>query len=782
MKKTLLTMLSGLAISPMMAQLYVTDTKLDLTGVTNEGIAVGSPDQNQPYYLWNALTGEYTEIGGNSAGNGIGGVARFSADGKRVIGSMASDQIQVSNQWMRSLYNDFDYTYTDMAYVSDYMLYAVGKSEDGQTGVILKSSNNGATWRDGADISVKLEGGLECVAALGYSGILTGGQNGKLYYSTRSYTWNEVDIHPADDNTAVKTYWAMDFMPDEKGTYATYGAVGFETEDGGYGVWYTEDGAENFYTATGVSGIPSEIIHVGDTFYMTTKNGHIQMSTDGGATWEDIFTLEGGTFYNIRFADDQRGIALTDQVVYITTDGGATWTKTTVLPSISIGPLAASTTSWLDATWTDDVITVVGNNGSVFRSKDGGANFDKINLDFEYYANNYACIFYDRNIYNILADHGRFYRKSDVSTLNGYCAGVYDVENKSWKALTSFGYDDKNVTSSPWNISGDGQTVVGLAYNFYSPKNSIQAHATMWNDAYGITDLGSLFADLNRASRANAVSYDGSVIAGWQDAWGPWFGTVWRKQSGNTYTQTLLFKDKDKTMDDLDINDRDAAEGMLLGFAQAVSADGKWIGGNGYETSAVPGPWLWSEETGAIQLTDQPGSVSAINNDGTKAVGWLGTGQKAWLWTSESGFKDLNDYVKENLGWKMDDFVICSVYAMSPNGRYVAGYGLEYDEVRGYVLDLETVNTGIAEKAASQIQAAVYPNPVATELHVDLPYSSSDLPTSITLCDAQGRTVKQLTRCAQSNVISVAGMVPGVYVLNVQAAGQHKTFKILVKR
>lgn len=102
MKKKLLFIAVGLLMTcAVSAQLYITNETLNFNSVTNDGIAVGSPGQNQPFYLWNPFSGEYTLIGGVSAGNGVGGVARFSDDGKMLAASMHSDSLQVNTQWVR---------------------------------------------------------------------------------------------------------------------------------------------------------------------------------------------------------------------------------------------------------------------------------------------------------------------------------------------------------------------------------------------------------------------------------------------------------------------------------------------------------------------------------------------------------------------------------------------------------------------------------------------------------------------------------------------------------
>ena len=66
-------------------KVYVTEGQMFITDVTNQGVAVVHPDQGSAHYLWNAANNTYTYVGGISAGDGAGGVARFSPDGKRVF-------------------------------------------------------------------------------------------------------------------------------------------------------------------------------------------------------------------------------------------------------------------------------------------------------------------------------------------------------------------------------------------------------------------------------------------------------------------------------------------------------------------------------------------------------------------------------------------------------------------------------------------------------------------------------------------------------------------------
>ncbi len=90
-------------------------------------------------------------------------------------------------------------------------------------------------------------------------------------------------------------------------------------------------------------------------------------------------------------------------------------------------------------------------------------------------------------------------------------------------------------------------------------------------------------------------------------------------------------------------------------------------------------------------------------------------------------------------------------------------------------------NEGIDEMESEQVKAAVYPNPVVSELHVDLPFDGSFVGATITLLNMQGGVCRQLSDCRQSNVIDVNGLSAGIYVLDVKAGNTRKAFKVIVK-
>lgn len=768
------------------AQLYITEKEFFMHDVTDEGIAIGTPGNNAAFQMWNPLMGNFTYVGGMSSGNGIGGVSRISGDGKLVFGAQAFDNILVPTEWSRLVYPEFGkYVVNGFLRISAQQLFATAVCPEGGSIVLESAAGDGMQWISNVSGTTLDDVRITCSAYAGPYLLMVGCEGGAFFTSKGNSVWTAGDPRPTGDETVVKAITAMDFTK-MTGQIMNYdGGVGYEAEDGSYGVWYTSDATSryaDFHAAEGVAGVPTCIRLSGENFYMTTANGHIQKSADKCKTWTDIFTTED-PLYKIVFADDKKGIALSDEKVYITLDGGENWSAKTVIASVS--PWSAENAGkWNDVVWEGDRIILAGNAGLLYVSEDNGSTFTRITgLPSESADSDLAAVTYSENVMNLGAGGGTFLRKNDDSYVEGVCAARYDVASDTWsqmETLGTFNIGVKPVASSVENISDDGRYAVGLAYGFESESNTTQGYGAIWDEEGKITRLGNMFALEGKNAKATAVSADGSVVVGWQDKKGPWMASVWRRQEDGTYKQSLLFKDADTKIEDIDFDDfKDIAENCP-GSANAVSPNGKWIGGNGGgEWTAIKEAWIWSEETGFITL-DGEGTTMEVSDDGNTAIGYGASGLSAWIWTKETGRRDLND-VAADLGADFDGFSIISVYAMSPNGRYVAGWGMRGDSKLGYVLDLKKLSDVEQVNTDGQAGVSVYYNRGAGEINVDLKGAESSGDISIALFNMQGAVCRQLDNCAMSNRIDVGDLLSGIYLLDVRMGKSHNAFKIIVK-
>lgn len=779
---------------------WATDTQFASWSVNNEGQAIISNNWNDPFNIWTPQTGNIQLIGGVSAGNNVGGEAHFTDDGKTIGAVMHSDKIAVSTSWQKTQFDDMGVNFKDISRVPmSANLFAIGGSDDGQKGLMLKNTDKGKTWRV-TNIAVNnpgettttngWKGGLEFICwqswMLGY----TGGQNGCFYYTQNSGTqWDAIDPHPAGNTDEVNAYLAMDFIPIEENYLYKYGVLGLELADGSGAVWYSTDAVESFNVSSGLGGVPASITHTGETYYMATRNGLIQKSEDYGKTWSTVFDASAsvspyatdGTpvFNRIKFFDDNNGIALGAGIVYMTTDNGKTWTEQNIAEG-------TENITWNGADYMDGTVTIVGGEGCIYETSDMGETWNKVEIDVVD-GIDLMGIVANTEAMSICGTDGTFFYKGHQENVSGYTAALYDVENDEWTPLPATGYFSGETASSGWDISGDGSTVVGGVYTYeqLSDNSAIVCEASAWVDGK-LVKLGNKFAKDNRNSQARGVSYDGSVIVGWQDHHGPWYASVWRKNASGGYDQSLMLKDPDMTEDDLDTSY--TQEGMsdmnskLLGQANAVSADGKIIGGRGNTTNfAIDGPWLWSEEKGLQLLDPTPGSdymVYDMTNDGQFVVGQVGSGASSFAWTEETGLVEMNQYLTSHLGIDMQGYYVCGVTDLSPNGRYMTGWCMKGQGRYAYVVDLKGNTTTSIERDLEQTKAAVYPNPVSDELHVDLPFEG--VKTRISLYSLQGSCVKAVTTTDMSNVINVSDVPNGLYILDVNANGTHKSFKITI--
>jgi probable HAF family extracellular repeat protein len=159
---------------------------------------------------------------------------------------------------------------------------------------------------------------------------------------------------------------------------------------------------------------------------------------------------------------------------------------------------------------------------------------------------------------------------ADGSVVVGY---AYDAAGQwrafRWTAAGGGGMQDLGTLpggccSSAYGVSADGSVVVGWAFNAAG-----QYRAFRWTASGGMQDLGTLGGS---ESAAWGVSADGSVVVGWaENAEGQPHAFRWTAAGG---------------MEDLNITYAHLlTNGSELRIAYAVSPDGRYIVGSGYNAA-----------------------------------------------------------------------------------------------------------------------------------------------------------------------------------------------------
>jgi probable HAF family extracellular repeat protein len=185
-----------------------------------------------------------------------------------------------------------------------------------------------------------------------------------------------------------------------------------------------------------------------------------------------------------------------------------------------------------------------------------------------------------------------------------------------------------------FGVSADGTTVVGGA----SAPNEISiltGTAFSWTEAGGLVNLGYLLPTDVSYSQGNAISSDGSVIAGYAtdglvgSAY-PVHATQWTAAGGW-----------------LDLEPTPVGN---VSFGFAISADGVTIVGSSYFGGTVRHAFMWTAVGGMVQVPERPdvysSSASGTSSDGSVIVGstahdLFGNGVFAFRWTSADGMVNL---------------------------------------------------------------------------------------------------------------------------------------------
>ena len=203
-----------------------------------------------------------------------------------------------------------------------------------------------------------------------------------------------------------------------------------------------------------------------------------------------------------------------------------------------------------------------------------------------------------------------------------------------------------------WGVSGNGAVVVGQYFDF-----GLSSYiAFRWTEDEGMQSIPGLI-------EARAASFDGSVVVGTS-------GTrAYRWVNGQLFDLGVL---------------TDYPNHFYAAYG--VSSDGQAVVGTAYGQSGSRA-FLWTEDSGMRDLGGaapsdfiQPFGVS--NN--LVVVGAIFGANIAFRWTEQDGLEDLNVRYANLLG---PGSRLSGATAISPDGRYIVGYGLNNGVGDSFLLD-----------------------------------------------------------------------------------------------
>lgn len=367
---------------------------------------------------------------------------------------------------------------------------------------------------------------------------------------------------------------------------------------------------------------------------------------------------------------------------------------------------------------------------------------------------------------------GNFVCGTSMGT-NGPEMSKYNRATNQWTTVGSLGFSVDGNVSGGFAISGDGNTVAGLSWADTTGGHAY-AHAVAYNAIEGLMDLGSLFDSTAQSTRANATNYDGSVVVGWQDFNGPWKSAVWRKNPAGGYfaNEYILIDTAGNPNDDYN----------QMGECSAVSADGNWIGGYG-DYANNNQPWIWSKDSGVINLGTLPnvgnGLVSGMSGDASIVVGWFegalwGDPQTPFIWTRTGGLRELNDYIHNVLGDSTDTHQVYTASCISPDGHYIAGYGVDNFASIYFVyrVSLVTSSTGVQDVTRAN-NIKVYPNPTSNFITIE-----NNSKAVLIISSMEGKVIDKV-EINGTHVLDISKYAPGIYSLSVQSGDLIRTLKII---
>ncbi|MCX6198510.1 MAG: T9SS type A sorting domain-containing protein [Bacteroidetes bacterium] len=145
-----------------------------------------------------------------------------------------------------------------------------------------------------------------------------------------------------------------------------------------------------------------------------------------------------------------------------------------------------------------------------------------------------------------------------------------------------------------------------------------------------------------------------------------------------------------------------------------------------------------------------------------------------FIWTRTGGIRELNEYIHNVLGDSTNTHQVYTADCISPDGHYIAGYGVDNSASIYFVYRVSLVATPSSTQDITGISTVkVYPNPTSNLITIETPGK-----TVLTISSMDGKVVYK-NEINGKQIIDMTTYAAGIYFLTLQSDNAIQTQKII---
>jgi len=569
------------------------------------------------------------------------------------------------------------------------------------------------------------------------TGWIVGTYNTVLKTTDGGLNWIKISNSLANE----KSYYSVSFT-DEMHGCAVGGMMTFE---GGV-ISITDDGGLTWSETTppDCSNFERVVFLSSDTGWVCGYRGELRYTIDGGSTWIDKSNIHYGSLQDIYFFTKMKGILFSHSETRLTYDGGETWD--------SIIHIGQNMSTNRFSSWKINEGILVGYNGKMNRTLDGGNSWENLNPDFS------ASIC-----------HIGFFNPTDGFAIDGYWGdgGLIRTNDGGY----SWSYDTI-VENGPFyksRIVGSSCYLLNDSSQMMKTNNS----GDSW-ELVDVPDVTTFYYDLQFVNENTGYmcGYNGVFVKTIDG------GLTWTDLSFNNDLKfrSLYFYDENN--------------GWLIDTFNKILFHTP----NGGES--------WSTVTLGDVYVFEPQSVYFIDDNKGFATTTEGVlfmtidGGSNWeeFYVFSYGAESKIHFMNDTEGWYKNSggiyhtydagltWTLCNINGGGSHKRSMFFLG-DQGWLTGDYGFVATCSFSVdTEEVFNMPLISVFPNPVNSDLEVNL-NDKSDRIVEIIMFNLKGQKVKQFTNLQglQSFKFNVSDLNKGTYILDVGSANSENLIKVIVQ-